>query len=274
MTNLKLALKHFGAKKLTDSVAVLSFSTLFAIIPTITLAFSVFALSPYFAELQTHLEKFLFQQMLPQNYDNAIIYIQKFITSAQKIKGISLFFLLVVVILLFREVDKRINLIWDNSKNRNLGKGIALYVSSLVLGPLLIGASLFVSSYISTSEVFIFIPMGGIFISSLPIILSGFGVSILYYASPLKKPKAKNAIKAGMLAAFLLEVVKSIMLVYINYFPLYELIYGTMSMLLLFMLWVYSSWLIVLFGGCYCYILENKSLKNEGLANKKELQNV
>jgi membrane protein len=259
LSNLKLALKHFTDKKLTDSVAVLSFSTLFAIIPTITLAFTVFALSPYFAELQTHLEKFLFEQMLPQNYDNAIIYIQKFITSAQKIKGFSLVFLFIVVIFLFREVDKRINLIWNTDKNRHLGKGILLYISSLLLGPLLIGASLFVSSYISNSEIFIFIPMGGILISSLPIILSGLGVSILYYASPLQKPTIKNAIKAGVLSAFLLEVVKSIMLVYINYFPLYELIYGAMSMLLLFMLWVYVSWLIIIFGGCYCYILENKN---------------
>lgn len=262
MKNIKLALKHFGDKKLTDSVAVLSFSTLFAIIPTITLAFSVFTLSPYFADLQTYLEEFLFTQMLPDNYDDAIVYIEQFIASAQKIKGMSVFFLLLVVMLLFREVDKRINLIWGSS-SRHLGKGIALYITSLVLGPLFIGASLFLSSYISTSEIFVFIPMGGILIASIPIILSGVGVSILYYTSPITKPSIKNAFKAGILAAFLLEVIKSIMLIYLKYFPLYEIIYGTMSMLLLFMLWVYFSWFIVLFGGCYCYILESKNKQGE-----------
>ena len=176
----------------------------------------------------------------------------------KKKREFSLIFLAIIVILLFREVDKRINLIWQNEKTRHLGKGVALYMSSLILGPLLIALSLLLSSYISTSEIFIFIPMGAIFIASLPIIISGIGVAVLYYASPLKKPSFANSLKAGLLAAFFLEVVKSIMLIYINYFPLYELIYGTMSMLLLFMLWVYFSWFIVLFGGCYCYILENK----------------
>ena len=88
MNNLKLAFKHFTKQKLTDSVAVLSFSTLFAIIPTITLAFGIFTLSPYFADLQVYLENFLFTQLLPQNYENAIIYMQKFINSAQKKKRI------------------------------------------------------------------------------------------------------------------------------------------------------------------------------------------
>lgn len=270
MDNIKQALKHFGEKKLTDSVAVLSFSTLFAIIPTITIALSVFTLSPYFADLQSYVETFLFEQMLPQNYDNAIIYMQKFIASTQKIKGVSLIFLLLVAMLLFREVDKRINFIWGE-KNRHLGKGIALYIISLILGPLLMGASLFASSYISTSEVFVFIPMGGILISSLPIILSGLGVGILYYASPIATPKIKNAFKAGMLAAFLLEVVKSILLIYIKFFPLYELIYGAMSMLLLFMLWVYVSWVIILFGASYCYILESNLLKNNILTKDKNV---
>lgn len=258
MQNLQLALQHFGKKKLTDGVAVLSFSTLFAIVPTFVLAFSVFSLSPYFAELQIHLENFLFQQLVPQNYENIITYIRQFIGSAQKIKGVSMLFLFLVVILLFREIDKRINFIWDGTKNRHLGKGVALYVISLILMPLFLGLSLFASSYIAKSDIFVFIPMGGILISSLPIILSGIGVGVLYYASPLKTPSVKNAIKAGILAAFFLEVIKSIMLIYINYFPLYELIYGTMSALLLFMLWVYFSWFIILLGGCYCYILEQK----------------
>jgi uncharacterized BrkB/YihY/UPF0761 family membrane protein len=52
-----------------DSAAVLAFSTLFAIVPTLTLVFSVFSLSPYFADLQQLLEDFLFQQLLPQKAD-------------------------------------------------------------------------------------------------------------------------------------------------------------------------------------------------------------
>ncbi|WP_225879360.1 YhjD/YihY/BrkB family envelope integrity protein [Isorropodon fossajaponicum symbiont] len=197
-------------KKGFDSAAVLAFSTLFAIVPTLTLVFSAFSLSPYFSDLRQPLEGFLFEQLLPKNYELVSQYIHQFIASAQKLKGVSILFLAVFLL---------------------------------------------VSSYLSASQLFVFIPMGGIFISSLPIILSAIGLSLLYYFIPNEKVSFKNAIKSGFIAAFFLEVLKSILLIYINYFPFYELIYGALSMLLLFMLRVYFSWAVVLFSASssFCF---------------------
>ena len=258
MQVLKQSFQHFKAKNGFDSAAVLSFSTLFAIVPTLTLIFSVFSLSPYFVDLQQYLEKFLFEQLLPKNYEVVSQYIHQFIASAQKLKGISIVFLLFAAIFLFREVDHRINSIWGMKKTRYFGLGLLIYLLVLVLGPLFLAGSLFVSSYLSASKLFVFVPMGGIFISSLPIILSAIGLSLLYYFIPSEKITFKNAIKSGFIAAFFLEVLKSILFIYINYFPLYELIYGALSMLLLFMLWVYFSWVLVLFGASVSFCLYQK----------------
>ncbi len=258
MGTLKLTLTHLKAKNGFDSAAVLSFSTLFAIVPTLTLIFSVFSLSPYFADLQQYLEKFLFEQLLPKNYELASQYIHQFIASAQKLKGISIVFLLLAAIFLFREVDHRINSVWGSKKTRHFGLDLVAYLLVLVLGPLFLAGSLFVSSYLSASKFFVFVPMGGIFVSSLPIILSAVGLSLLYYFIPSEKISFKNAFKSGLVAAFFLEVLKSILLIYINYFPLYELIYGALSMLLLFMLWVYFSWVLVLLGASYSFCLHQK----------------
>ncbi len=240
-----------------DSAAVLSFSTLFAIVPTLALIFSVFSLSPYFVDLQQHLEEFLFVQLLPKNYEIVNQYIHQFITSAQKLKGISLLFLVVATIFLFREVDNRINSIWESKKTRHFGFDLLIYLLVLVLGPLFLALSLFVSSYFGASKVFVFVPMGGILLSSLPIILSAIGLSLLYYFIPSERISFKNAIKSGLIAAFFLEVLKSILLIYIVYFPLYELIYGTLSALLLFMLWVFS-WVLVLFGASVSFCLHQE----------------
>lgn len=248
MKILKPALIHLKSKNGFDSAAVLSFSTLFAIVPTLTLIFSVFSLSPYFADLQQYLEGFLFEQLLPKNYEVVNQYMQQFIASAQKLKGISILFLLIAAIFLFREVDNRINSIWGVKKTRHFGIDMLVYLLVLGVGPLFLAGSLFVSSYLSASKLFVFVPLGGILISSLPIILSAIGLSFLYYFIPSEKISFKNAIKSGFITAFFLEVLKSILLIYINYFPLYEFIYGALSMLLLFMLWVYFSWVLVLFG--------------------------
>ncbi|CAC9546084.1 hypothetical protein [uncultured Gammaproteobacteria bacterium] len=255
---LKQAFVRLKSKNGFDSASVLSFSTLFAIVPTLTLMFSVFSLSPYFADLQQHLEGFLFEQLPPKNYELVNQYIQQFVVSAQKLKGISLLFLLLATIFLFREVDNRINSIWSVRKKRHFGIDLLIYILVLILGPLFLAGSLFVSSYLSASEVFVFIPMGGIFISSLPIILSAIGLSLMYYFIPGEKVVFKFAIKAGFIAAFFLEVLKSILLIYIQFFPLYEVIYGALSMLLLFMLWVYFSWALILFGASVTYILNQE----------------
>jgi membrane protein len=94
----------------------------------------------------------------------------------------------------------------------------------------------------------------------LPFVLSCFGFSILYYAVPLEKVRFINALQAGLIAAALLEVIKYAMFIYIQYFPMYELIYGTLSILMLVMLWVYLAWVIVLLGASFCYCFENKEL--------------
>jgi membrane protein len=88
--------------------------------------------------------------------------------------------------------------------------------------------------------------------------LSSLGFSILYYATPLKKVRFINAFKAGVMATLGLEIIKYALFVYIQYFSVYELIYGTLSVLMLLMLWIYLAWIIVLLGASFCYCLESK----------------
>lgn len=259
MSTLKHAFIRFKSNNGFDSAAVLSFSTLFAVVPMLTLMFSVFSLSPYFVDLQHFLEEFLFDELLPKNYELVSLYIHQFIENAAKLKGASMLFLFPAAIFLFYEVDDRINSIWNTKKTRHFGIDLLIYLFVLVAGPLLLAGSLFVSSYLGASKLFVFVPMGGIFIPSLPIILSAVGLSLLYYFIPSKKLSFKNALKSGLIVALLLEVSKSILLIYFSYFPVYEKIYGTLSTLLLFMLWVYFMWVLVLFGASASVCLHNQS---------------
>ena len=263
MLNIKSAIKHFIKVDGLDAAAVLSFSTIFATIPILTIAFGVFSISPYFAQLQGHLETFLFEQLLPQNYDIAVEYIRTFLDSAKGISGSSIFFLFIAAVLLFYSLDSKINRIYNSAKKRHVAKGIVIYLITLLVGPLLLAFSLFITSYISKQELFVFVPMGGLFIAALPILLATMGLALMYFFIPTRSPRFLVALKAGLLAAFLLEVVKSIMLIYIQYFPMYKIIYGAFAFVLLFILWVYLSWIIILFGVSYCKTLEdNMNISN------------
>jgi len=120
---IKAVLKRFVKRQGFDSAAILSFDTLFAVVPGLALGLSVFSLSPYFADFQQHLEQFLFAQLLPQNVGLAQEYIQQFIAQAQAIKGFTSIFLVFAVILLLYEIDKRINLTWHDHHHRHWMEG-------------------------------------------------------------------------------------------------------------------------------------------------------
>ncbi|MBC8493247.1 MAG: YihY family inner membrane protein [Candidatus Thioglobus sp.] len=253
-------LRRFVERQGFDSAAILSFDTLFAIVPGLALGLSVFSLSPYFADLQKPLEQFLFTYLLPQNVGLAQDYIQQFVTQAQAIKGYTTVFLIFAVMLLLYEVDKRINLTWHDSHHRHWMEGLVSYLFVLFLGPILLGASLFFSSYAMASELFNNLPVMRYAPIFTPFALSSLGFAVLYYSVPLEKVRFINALKAGIIAAILLEVIKYAMFVYIQYFPVYELIYGALSILVLIMLWVYLGWVIVLLGASFCYCFENKDI--------------
>ncbi len=253
-------LKRFVERQGFDSAAVLSFDTLFAIIPGLALGLSAFSLSPYFADLQKPLEQFLFTHLLPQNVGIAKDYVQQFVAQAQAIKGFTSVFLVFAVMLLLYEIDKRINLTWHDSHHRHWMEGLVSYLFVLFLGPILVGASLFFSSYIVASKLITDIPVVNQVSMFTPFLLSILGFAVLYYSVPLERVKFISALKAGIIASILLEIIKYAMFVYIQYFPLYELIYGTLSILMLAMLWVYLGWMIVLLGANFCYFFENKEL--------------
>jgi membrane protein len=256
---LKKVLTRFVQRQGFDSAVILSFDTLFAIVPGLALGLSVFSLSPYFADLQKPLEQFLFTYLLPHNVGVAQEYIQQFIAQAQAIKGSTSIFLVFAVILLLHEIDKRINLIWHKSHHRHWMDEAMYYLFVLFLGPILVGASLFFSSYIVASEFIADLPVKQIS-AFTPFLLSSLGFAVLYYFVPFEKVRFINALKAGVIAATLLELIKYAMFIYVKYFPVYELIYGTLSILLLTMIWIYLAWIIVLIGASFCYCFENKDI--------------
>ncbi len=202
----------------------------------------------------------MFTHLLPQNVGIAKDYIQQFIAQAQAIKGFTSIFLVFAVMLLLYEIDKRINLTWHDSHHRHWMEGIVSYLFVLFLGPILVGASLFFSSYIVASEFIADLPVITQISVFTPFLLSSLGFAVLYYSVPLEKVRFVNALKAGVIAATLLEIIKYAMFVYVQYFPVYELIYGALSILLLMMIWIYLAWLIVLLGASFCYCFENKDI--------------
>ena len=89
--------------------------------------------------------------------------------------------------------------------------------------------------------------------------LSCLGLGLTYYFVPLSEVRFINAIKAGVIAGIMLEVVKYSVYGYLFVYSNLEVIYGTLSTLMLLLFWVYIAWTIILFGGSVCHTLDSES---------------
>jgi len=257
--SLLIAAKRFVNSQGFDSAAILSFKTLFAFVPALALALSVFSLSDYFIDFQGQLEAFLFQHVLPSDADQAKIYLAAFISQAQSLRGPSIVFFMVTGGFLLLSIDKRMNLIWGRKSQRNWLKGLFSYLFVLLVGPILLGASLFFSSYMLAFD--LLSPISDYFFTSylMAFGLSCLGLSLTYFLVPIAKVRFSSALTAGVMAASLLEILKYSIYSYLFVYSNLEVIYGTLSTLLLLLFWVYIAWAVILFGASVCYALDNES---------------
>jgi membrane protein len=126
-----------------------------------------------------------------------------------------------------------------------------LYWCAITLGPLFLGASLAITSYVVTAsrDVVDVLP-GSVrwLLDSFEFVLLTACVSGLYFYVPYTRVRWRHAITAGFLVAGSLELAKKGMAVYLLQVPTYSLIYGAFAAVPILLVWIYVTWLLVLLG--------------------------
>lgn len=256
---LLYALGRLHKDNLTQVAASLTFTTVLAVVPLLAVILSLFTAFPIFQDFQLALEEFLANNLMPVAVaDNIMSYLNTFAQQARSMTTVGAIFLIVTSILLMKTIDEALNAIWKVRKQRPLSKRILVYWALLTIGPLMLGASLWASSYITRAQFGLVAELGvlqNIIATVLPLLTSIIGFTLLYYTVPNRVVHWRDAFIGGLTAAVVLELMKTGFAYYISNFPSYTLIYGTFAAIPLFLLWIYLSWLVVLLGASIAAIL-------------------
>ena len=151
---------------------------------------------------------------------------------------------------LLSKIEKAFNNIWHVARGRTFVHRIINYWAILTLGPLLIGLGVYITAqYKSVSD----IQKTILTVSSLGPTLMYYGVAafvlfLLYYLLPNTKVGARGAIWGACCAALLWMFAKWGFSEYVTKFIPYSQIYGVVGLVPLAVLWIFITWLIVLFG--------------------------
>lgn len=250
--SLRELIQRFDAHDGLKTASALTYTTLFAVVPFMTVLYAMLSAIPSFQGISEQLQALIFSQFVPATGSALVEHLRDFSRQARSLTLIGLMFLLVTAVMMMVTVERAFNSIWHVSRSRRGVSSFLLYWAVLTLGPLLLGSGFLLSSYLASlalvrgaAEV-----LGGpvAFLRLLPLTLSFTAFVFIYMAVPNCRVRFRHAVAGAGLAALALELAKGAFSLYVTYFPSYQVIYGTFAAVPLFLVWVFLSWSIVLIG--------------------------
>src|SRR5690606_29793017 len=243
--------RRFVENRGAGNAAALTYTTLFAVVPMMTVTFAMLSAIPAFQGVGEDIQGFIFRNFVPSTGETVQEYLREFTTQARQLTWFGVGLLAVTAFLMLVTIEKTFNTIWRVRQPRRGVSSFLLYWAILSLGPLLLGAGFAVSTYI-TSLSLISGPDALIGAKTLlgftPLLSSIAAFTLIYAAVPNARVPVRHALAGGVFTALLFEAAKALFGLYVSLFPGYQLIYGAFATVPLFLLWIYLSWVIVLFG--------------------------
>ncbi|WP_429011075.1 virulence factor BrkB family protein [Aeromonas allosaccharophila] len=242
---------RFQQDRLTVTAGYLAYVTLLSLVPMIAVVFGMMSAFPVFQSLKLEMEQFVYHNFVPTAGDMLKEYIDGFVANATNTTAVGIGALVVVALMLISAIDKNLNYIWRSTQSRPLAQAFAMYWMILTLGPVLIGASIAISSYIFSLRLFgaeSLFGIGYLLLRGLPFLFSVLTFLLVYTVVPNCKVRLIHAFIGALVAATLFELAKRGFAIYITNFPSYQAIYGALATIPILFVWVYLSWLVVLFG--------------------------
>ncbi len=244
--------ERFREDRLGLTASSLTFTTIIALVPLITVALAVFTAFPMFARFQVVLQQWLMESLIPDNIARQVLgYLTQFAGQASKLGVAGVALLLTTALALILTIDRTLNSIWRVRTPRSLGQRVLVYWAGITLGPLLLGVSLSITSYaLSASRGLVGVMPGGVqlLLDVLQFFLMAWAMAAMYHYVPNTQVKWAHAWSGGLFVSAGFEVAKKVLTVYLSKVPTYSVMYGAFATVPILLIWIYVAWVIVLLG--------------------------
>jgi membrane protein len=241
------------------SAAALTYLTLFALVPMMTVAYAVLSAVPTFDAAGDQIEQFIFSHFVPGTAHDIRGYLQRFSQQARHLTGIGVAFLLLTAYGMLADIERTLNAIWRAPPRRGGVLGLLRHWAILSLGPLCIALALAISTYLLSLRVLeepIAVPLvQNALLRLTPWLLTSAAFTLIYVAVPNTYVRVRDALVGGIVAGLCFELAKWLLTLGLT--RGYETVYGAFATLPLFLFWIYLSWIILLLGAELAFAVAN-----------------
>jgi len=257
-------------ERLTLAAGGLTFSTLVSMVPLLAVSFALFTGIPALRPAGEAIREHLLRGLLPPDITKTVIrYLAQFTGNASGLTWVGFALLAVSALVLLVSVENALNRIWQAKKPRPALRRLGLYVAMLLTGPVIIGSSLWATSWVLAASGALAGARPAWWPHALnvaPVVLAAAGFACLFRFVPHAAVRWGHAIAGGLLAGIAFEFGKRGFAIYLANMPAYRTIYGAFAPLLAFAVWVYYSWFITLAAA-----LVSASLPRAGARTERRL---
>jgi membrane protein len=255
---LRLVFRLYFSERGPRIAASLTYTTLLALVPLLAIGFAVFSRFPVFEELAQSAQTYFLEILTPAAGEGFRQHVVAFVAEARHLTQIGLLILFVSALLTLNTIDNALNDIWQVTRVRRVWTTMLAYITILFIGPLLLGLSISISTYITSLP-----PVSdtieqtgaGPFLTLTPVLATLLAFTLLYKWVPNTPVRWVHAFVGGVVASLLFEVAKDGFALYLAWFPSYRIIYGALAALPLTLIWLFLAWTVVLLGAQTAYCL-------------------
>ena len=260
MSAIRAVALGFRGKNISLRASALTYATIFSLVPMLTVALAILQ-SLHQEAFEANLRGFIQELLAPGIREDTGALLERFISRATGVAAgwIGFIVLAITAGALLRNLDGSLNEIWNVQRDRRLWVRILIYAVILLLGPLMIAASLAGSSELRALMLKSQLPYTQTLVALSPWITSVLAFTLLYKLAPAAAVRVRSAFAGGLVAGLGWQLAQRTFSVFGAQIFRFNPIYGSLGAAPLFLTWIYVSWILVLFGARLAYAVEHAS---------------
>jgi len=246
---LRYVIQRFIKDRGLQTASSLTYTSLLGLVPIVAVFLAILSAFPALEGERDEVKEMILAPLAPGASEIVRNALETFLDNANRLGVMGVIGIAVTSILMLNTIESTLNGIWRVVLRRPLGLKLIVFWALLTLPPLLIAASLSLSSYFFdvASRVDVF-GIAGIMQQVTPFLMQAVAFTFLFAATPNRRVRIQDAMRGGLVASLLFGCLKAGFGFYVASATSNQTIYGALAAVPVFLLWIYLSWMVILIG--------------------------